>query len=85
MKLFSLHDLKARTFARPFAEESTASAMRSFSVLANDPKAGLVNQFPDDYALFEIGTFDKETGILQSYITNLGSARTVLRQSGDLQ
>lgn len=84
MLLFSLCDLKANSFNRPFAEASIASAMRSFTVLANDPKAGLVNQFPDDYALFQVGSFDVETGALKPKMDNLGSARTVLR-SGELQ
>lgn len=81
MFLFSLVDTKANIFNKPFIDESVASAMRGFEILVNDPKSTLVNQFPDDYSLYLIGSFSKETGLLISKIDNLGSGRTVLRDS----
>ena len=83
MLLFSLCDTKSNIFHKPFLDESVASAIRGFQILVNDPKSTLVNQFPDDYSLFCVGSFDKETGILVSKIDNLGSGRTVLRNPND--
>lgn len=82
MKLFSVLDVKGNLFNRPNAHLSTADALRNFSVLVNNPET-LFNQFPDDFALCEIGTFDPETGLISPHDNplNLGSARTVLRSS----
>lgn len=85
MLLFALCDTKSKIFHKPFIDESVAQAMRGFQILVNDPKSTLVNQFPDDYSLFCVGSFDKETGVLTSKIDNLGSGRTVLRGPGDVQ
>jgi hypothetical protein len=84
MFLFALCDTKSNIFHKPFIDESVASAMRGFEILVNDPKSTLVNQFPDDYSLFCVGSFSKETGVLTSKLDNLGSGRTVLRKGPDL-
>jgi len=80
MKLFSVLDVKANLFNRPNAHMSTAEALRNFAVLVNN-KETLFNQFPDDFCLCEVGTFDPANGVVSPLDSplNLGSARTVLR------
>ena len=59
MKVFSVLDVKANVFNRPNAHGTTAEALRNFAVLVNN-KETLFNQFPDDFCLCELGSFDRD-------------------------
>jgi hypothetical protein len=61
MKMFSIFDAKAETFMPPFCVHSVGIAKRDFSDAVNDGKS-FVNKHPEDYSLFEIGTYDDQTG-----------------------
>lgn len=84
MKLFSVYDTKAQFFLQPFPETSTVAALRGFDVAVNEGKSTF-SKFPDDFCLMELAEFDQHTGELVPHVSpqNLGSARTVLRQSHD--
>lgn len=75
LKAFSVHDSKANAFITPFFCPTTDVGIRSFQSAANDPNS-MFSQHPADYTLFEIGSFDVETGTLTPHkaAENLGLA-----------
>ena len=62
-KVFSIYDSKAQMFNVPFFMNNNAMAVRTFVDLVNDPKTN-VSRHPEDYSLFEIGTFDDSKGVI---------------------
>lgn len=72
MKLlaFSIRDSKAEAFMRPFFAPTRGLAVRSFRDMCNED--GPVSKHPDDYQLFEIGSFDELTGELEKLIQPFG-------------
>lgn len=67
LKVFAVRDLKAEAFLQPFFSPSVGSAMRAFSDAVNDKNCPF-NKHPADYALFEIGTYDDSSGLLEALI-----------------
>lgn len=61
MKLFAVRDRKADYFQSPFFAPSKADALRSFQGIAND-KDHIIGKFPEDFELFELGGWDKQSG-----------------------
>lgn len=59
----------------PFVTQSTGLAIRTFADIANDEKHP-IGQHPEDYTLFEIGTFDPQTAKIkmQEAKISLGTA-----------
>jgi len=86
MKLFAILDIKANHYLKPFTDESTASALRGFETAVNDSQSAL-SQFPDDFALMELGEFDRQNGIFMQldHNINLGTGRTVKRSATIIQ
>lgn len=64
MHLFSIRDLKAEGFNRPFCSQTRQTAMRE--VAAGLGKDEAMSRFAADFSLWEIGTFNKENGRLTS-------------------
>lgn len=60
MKIFSMKDVKVG-FANPFYQNNLDMAKRSFRVAVSD-KRGELYKIKDDLELWEIGSFDEETG-----------------------
>jgi len=60
-KIFSIYDGKAKIFQTPFFRITTGMALRDFEDLVNDPKT-IVNKHPSDFVLYEIGSYDDNTG-----------------------
>lgn len=75
LRIFSVFDSKASAFIQPFYSPTRGTAIRSFKAMANEPGHAF-NLFPDDYTLFELGTFDPETAKfdLQATPESLGLA-----------
>jgi len=65
MKMYTVYDSKAEAYLNPFVLRSKGEAIRSFQTEANKPDSNL-NRYSEDYTLFEIGTFDTDTGIVTS-------------------
>lgn len=79
VKAFAVYDTKALVYQAPFFNSAVGVALRMFSDAVNDPQTFL-NKHPTDYILFEVGTFDDNTG---EFITvtppkNLGLASDFL-------
>lgn len=63
LKMFSVFDQKALAFMPPFSTPRTEQAIRSFTECANDPAHGFCRS-PQDYTLYELGSFNDETAIV---------------------
>lgn len=64
LKLYAVRDAKADAFMALNPGTSTGSVIRSFSDGVQTPDTPF-NKHPEDYALFELGTYDEETGLVE--------------------
>jgi len=70
--MFSIRDNKAAVFMPPFHSHNRGTAIRSIQQNMLDENSSLA-AYPEDFDLFEIGTFDDETGSLEvGLIESLG-------------
>lgn len=64
MNIYSIQDLKAESFNRPFFSATRSTAMREIQLgLRNDESMSV---FAPDFALWEVGSFDPHTGHIES-------------------
>ncbi len=75
LQVFAIYDTKAEAYLQPFCTHNKATAIRSFSDLANDP-ATQFHQHAGDYVLFQIASYDDQTAALKKLTANvnLGTA-----------
>jgi len=64
-KVFSIYDSKVKAFMSPFFMQHQGQAIRAFQGLIADKNTN-VGKYPADFTLMEIGTFDEESGRLES-------------------
>lgn len=65
--VFSIKDIAADAFGRPFFVQTRALAVRSFSDEVNrKADDNMMNKHPSDFALYEIGLFDDSKGTITS-------------------
>ena len=68
LSLYSVHDRLMNVHLAPFVARANVEALRQMKAAFDDPnmaKSPLVTN-PSDYDLVLVGSFDDETGILQS-------------------
>lgn len=81
-EIYSIQDLKSKTFNPPFYQKNTAEALRTFQKLCND-KNSIINEYPEDFVLLKLGNFCDETGeIIPSQPSTIGTASQYLRAEG---
>lgn len=61
MKIYSVYDAKVDAFAQPFFMRTRGEAIRGWESVCNDSSTQMF-QYPQDFALFELGEFDLTTG-----------------------
>ncbi len=73
--IFSVYDIKANAFMKPFFEPQVGLAERTFMQACMEEKSPL-HMYPADFTLFEIGNFEMETAEINTHPTPLsrGSA-----------
>lgn len=71
--IFSVYDSKAESYLAPFYAPNGSVACRSLQQATQDPSHPFC-LYPEDYTLFEIGSFEDETGEL----TNLPANRSLI-------
>lgn len=79
--IFSVRDVKVDAYMTPFFAATVAAGVRMFSDTVNAPE-NMLNKHPEDFMLFQIGTFDSATGNvspLEQHIP-LGKALDFLEQ-----
>lgn len=84
MKMFTVYDAKAEYWLRPFFSQARGSGVREFADSVNDPNSALFGH-PEDFTLFEIGSFDERTGIVEAYSERVslgGAAEFRLTEKG---
>ncbi len=65
-RLFTIFDTKAKAYLPPFCLGEVGQAIRHFGDSVNN-KESAFNKHPEDYTLFEIGVFDDNKGMVESY------------------
>ncbi|QXP08349.1 MAG: nonstructural protein [Arizlama microvirus] len=58
-KIFTVYDSKVEAYLQPFFLPSKGAALRAITDVANDP-SHMFGKHPEDYVLFELGTFDDQ-------------------------
>lgn len=66
INFYTLFDKKAVVFSSPFASANDVFAIRAVTNIANDLSHS-VGQFPADFGLFKIGTFDDANGSFEPH------------------
>jgi len=63
VKIFAIRDKKADSYMVPFFQHNAPLAMRSVAGAMMDDTTSLA-QYPDDFDLYELGTYDDQSGEL---------------------
>lgn len=61
LRVFSIRDDKVAAYAQPWYAPTRGAALRMFADLVNDDQSA-VAKHPEDYTLFELGSYDDATG-----------------------
>lgn len=61
LRVFAIRDSKSEVYGQPFFQHSSGEAERNFKTLVNDPKS-TQHMYPEDFDLYEIGSYDDQTG-----------------------
>lgn len=62
--VYSLFDKKAKLFTPPFVSDNVQTARRSLMLPVNELESFL-GMYPDDYEVYDLGTFDDSTGKIE--------------------
>lgn len=65
MQMFSIRDIKAEAFARPFFSKNAPMAMREIQTAVNGSDNSM-KTYADDFSLFHLGEFDEVSGTIIS-------------------
>lgn len=65
-RVFCVYDSKIEAFMTPFIMQTKGQAMRSFGDTVNDSSTQFWKH-PEDFTLFEIGTYDDREGVYQMH------------------
>lgn len=63
MKVFSVRDMKSEAFLQPYFSVNQGTALRAFDEACQKQDSPFY-KYPNDYVLYEIGSYDDETGLL---------------------
>lgn len=80
-KMYSIFDTKSRVYAQPWFSVNDATAIRSFSQVANDPSTQIFHH-PEDFILYQIGHFSDDSGVCMATTppVHLGAASNFKRE-----
>lgn len=68
LQLISVRDSKGETFHPPRATKTIGEAERNFQHAVNEKVEGnFLNQYPEDFDLYHLGTFDDQTGKMKLF------------------
>lgn len=63
LSMYSIFDSRSGIYNSPFVAFSDGDASRAVIRQARNPESQIA-QFPEDYVLYRIGSFDERTGLL---------------------
>lgn len=79
--VYAIYDAAAQLFTAPTIDISDASSVRAFQqALANS--GSIMNFKPDDFSLYQVGTFDVVTGRLEAMVP---PSRLFVGSDGEIQ
>lgn len=86
LKVFAVRDVKSQAFLQPFYSPSVGSALRAFGDAVND-KSCPFNKHPEDYVLYEIGSYDDGSAGLfpLEVIKMLSAGSDLIDRSSDMK
>lgn len=67
MKAFTIRDIKAESWSYPFGAVTPGLAMRTLQQQV--PETDPMRKYSADFALFETGVFDVQTGTISGYVS----------------
>lgn len=65
-RVYSIRDVKTNVYNSPYFQTHKAGAIRMFMDLCTDPQS-TIKKHPADFQLYELGTFNSETGKFTSH------------------
>lgn len=81
--LFAVKDVKSGRFAAPFLADNIQVAKRNVAWAMKDQTTAFFN-FPEDYQLYKLGSFDEQTGELVSdvlFVANLTEFKSEVKSA----
>ena len=82
MKLYSVKDVKAASYFRPFPSVNDQVAIRDLKSLVNSKESEISN-YPEDYELWYIGDFDEKIGTIVSDLNFLVNCQDLKEVKND--
>lgn len=76
----AVHDRQLDAYMRPFTAASKGQAIRSFRDEVNRADSEL-HKHPEDYELYQVGTFNENTGELRDHLEQLAIATNLLERT----
>ena len=64
-QVYSIYDKKAMFYGPLMVYDNRVSALRDFEQVCLNSQA-MINKYPDDFALYLVGTFETDNGCLDS-------------------
>lgn len=61
LSVYCVRDAKVGAYMAPFFMRSRGEALRSWETVVNDPSTQFF-KYPGDFCLFELGSFDEDSG-----------------------
>lgn len=74
MNLYSVRDIKAG-YGNPYCMHNDEMAIRDIKLAVNSDKPNIIRQFPEDFELVRLGTFDTTTGEIESKVNMIINCR----------
>lgn len=74
INVYAIYDRKGKRFDTPYFAHSDLFARRRYELMS---KEGPLNEWPEDFELWSIGTFDVQKGNLTENIYLVGNAENV--------
>lgn len=76
---FAVYDKVAEMYMQPFRSSNKLKALQGFKDVANDPKSN-IHKHPEEYQLYEIGTFNEETAERTNELKLLATASELIEK-----
>lgn len=84
LKIFSVFDSKVSAFMNPIFLRTTPEAIRAFSGAVSEKDSNFC-KYPEDYTLFEVGSWDDQTAVIDLLSTPHPVAKAIEFVNGGVQ
>lgn len=84
LKVFAIRDKATEAYANPFYMTTIPEAIRAFKNVAMEPESNICKH-PQDYELYQLGTFDNISGMFKDKIINFGTALAVQQEKDNVE